>query len=158
MSESPPKRLKIDRLFATEVCRLLARGLTETEAVALLTEDRPMKPARWFNWKHRNKAKFDDIFTRIRGKRIENLLGSLETAANGDVSKGVRMDWRAAHALLGIADQRFKEQKAETQAPQQIQITVAPALADSIFSSLLSQGKPVIDVKPETKAIDNGDK
>lgn len=118
---------------AEEIYTLTTKGLNESEACAILGIDRQ----RWFNWKSINKSRCEDIFTRIRGNRLQNLIGQIEAAAEGDATRGIRHDWRAADRLLAIsAPERFaKSAESATATPQQ-------ALAVEVVSHLVRLAYP----------------
>lgn len=140
---------------------MVSRGLTETEAVSLLTEndEKPMQIHVWWTWKQRNKAKFEQLFTRIRGKRIDNLLNSVQEAADGNPENNVRKDWRAAQWMLSVASpERFASNKPAEQAPPASPLVVISSeVASSVFAQLLPpkevKALPPVDMAADTTNI-----
>ena len=74
--ERKPQVAKIDLDTAKEVAALVAKGLTEKEAIAKL--NRGINVANWYNWKDRNKDKYSEVLTRIRANKLESLLEQVE--------------------------------------------------------------------------------
>jgi len=134
------------------ICKMTARGMTETQAIAKLG----LNERQWWTWKSRHKAKFDKAFTRIKASRIDNMLANMEAHANGDEARNIRSDWRCSAALLAFtAPDQFGTKTQETQAAPTLQITISQELAKSIFAPLIQP--KVIDVTPETKQLTNND-
>ena len=131
----------IDKETAEEMAKLMAKRLTETGAALMLGID----PAVWFDWKHRNKAKFSDILSRIREAKLNAIIDSIDEAGDGDASRGMRPDWRAKAWIAErvIAPERF-QQKPEQAAAPSVTISISPALASLVYGS----NSPAIDIEP----------
>lgn len=135
VTQIAPKRRKITRQDIEAVCKLVAKGLNEREAAAMLD----IKDETWYKWKQRHQSQFDRIFTKIKSHRIDNLLSRIETHANGSKADGIRSDWRASHALLAMTDSRFAANKPEPSAEQKTPMIalISSDLAASVFGKLL---------------------
>ena len=98
----------------------------------------------WFDWKHRNKAKFSDILSRIREAKLNAIIDSIDEAGDGDASRGMRPDWRAKAWIAErvIAPERF-QQKPEQAAAPSVTISISPALASLVYGS----NSPAIDAE-----------
>ena len=138
---------------------MTAKGLNETEACAMLG----IRRETWYAWKHDNVSVYSDIFTRIRGNRINNLLGKIELAsAGGDDAMGrpVRQDWRAAHTLLAITEPaRFAANGGQGQAaPVTVNVAILPELSQRIYSTAtppaLAASRPAKALPERGDAID----
>ena len=134
------QRMRIDEGVAESIFRLVAKGMTETEACAKLDIDREV----WYAAKHRHVDKFSGILTRLRAERINHLIETIDTHAQGDASRGIRADWRAADRLLSIVDPRFSKQQQEQAAAPSVTISISPALASLVYGS----NSPAIDIEP----------
>ena len=114
---------------ADEIARITATGLNESEACAMLG----LRREAWFAWKCRNSVKYSDIFTRIRGQRLDNLLKQIDKAATG--KDGIRHDWRAADRLLAItAPERFSQRAEASQQPATVNVAIISDLAAKIYA------------------------
>jgi len=130
------------------VCKLVAKGMTETQASAKLG----IKDKAWWNWKSLHKEKFNEAFTRLKAQRIDNLLANMQDHADGNPERNIRSDWRCSAALLAFtAPDQFGTKQQEVQAAPTLQITISQELAKSIFQPLIQP--KVIDVTPEPKQI-----
>ena len=109
-------RRRIAAQDAEHVAKLVAKGLTETLAVARLGH---FTIRQWFKWKslRKNTGKFADTLARVKAARVDMLLNEIERAAHGDKDAGIRHDWRAADRLACIAMPELN--------PQQSQVTVS---------------------------------
>ena len=95
-------RRRIDAAAIAGIAKLVAKNLTESESCRRLG----IQPRAWFNFKDRagRGEKFKALLEAYRAHRIEHLIGQIEKSADGI---GVKYpDFRAALALLKIADQR----------------------------------------------------
>jgi hypothetical protein len=112
---------RIDAQTISEVARLCAKGLTESEACRRLG----VKPRHWFDWKtrHNRLEKFNELLEAFRADRIDSLIEKIEKSADG---KGLKQpDWRAAAHLLSIADaRRFSE--GGMRASLEVNLNVSP--------------------------------
>ena len=100
-SRALPRR-KLDATTITEIAKLVARGLTESESCRQLE----INPAKWFDWKSRcnREQKFGDKLEKLRAVRLDWLLDQVEKSAAGE---GLKMrDWRASKFLLEVLDRR----------------------------------------------------
>mgnify|MGYP003351989770 FL=1 len=151
---------KIDQTVIDGIAALVAKGLNETEACALLG----VKPEAWFNWKVLHKHKYNDALSRIRAAKINSCLEAIDQAGDGrtiETATGetivlARADWRAKAWMLerAVAPERFRE--------QQQQASPLPAIAAEILSELsakvFAKDRPeaVLDAQ-EVKALPAGD-
>lgn len=118
---------------AVEIARITSKGLNESEACAMLG----FRRETWFTWKHENAVKYGNIFTRIRGQRIDGLLAQIDKAAEG--KDGVRHDWRAADRLLAItAPDRFAARANDQSPAPTINVAILPSLAAQVYAPLPS--------------------
>jgi hypothetical protein len=113
---------RIDTATISEIARLCARQLSESEACRKIG----VRPQAWFSWKsrHNRSEKFAALLEEFRANRIDDLLTRVENSAAGI---GVKFpDFRAALALLKITDhKRFGDQPT-------VEINVAaPLLTDA---------------------------
>jgi len=100
---------RIDAATISEIARLCARQLSESEACRKIG----IKPQHWFSWKarHNRSEKFAALLEEFRAGRIDSLITKIESAADGVNMK--QPDWRAAAALLKFADmKRFGDSPA----------------------------------------------
>lgn len=157
----PPKRRKIVKEDVMAVCRLVARGLTERESLAKLE----IKEDTWHKWKSRHASQFDRTFSNIKANRIANLLDRMEKHSEGSPDDGIKADWRCTHALLPLADARFREQKQESEQKQPVLAIVSSSIASSIFAQLGQQSPPkaicdardgIVDVESKPVEPSNG--
>ena len=87
----------LSRNVILSVCKLIAKGLTETAACDQLD----IKVSTWANWKARKGREviFANILSRAYADREALLIGGIEDAATiGDEKRG--KDWRAGAWLL----------------------------------------------------------
>lgn len=85
------------------VARLIAeKRFTMTEAAQVM-EIKPRQLENWI-WKGSNKQKFDELISRLKAARINNLIDSVSVAVDGDPDRKIRADWRAAVWLAGLID------------------------------------------------------
>ena len=114
---------RIDAATISEIARLCARQLSESEACRKIG----IKPQHWFSWKarHNRSEKFAALLEEFRAGRIDSLSTKIESAADGVNMK--QPDWRAAAALLKFADmKRFGDSPAV-----EINNAFAPLLTDA---------------------------
>ena len=114
---------RIDTATISEIARLCARQLSESEACRKIG----IKPQHWFSWKsrHNRSEKFAALLEEFRAGRIDSLITKIESAADGVNMK--QPDWRAAAALLKFADmKRFGDSPAV-----EINNAFAPLLTDT---------------------------
>ena len=136
---------RIDAATISEIARLCARQLTESEACRKIG----VRPQAWFSWKsrHNRSEKFAALLEAFRAERIDTLITNVEDGANG---KGMKQpDWRAAAHLLKIADAaRFGDGVKSDTLPQ-VQIvsdSKLTAILDKVFGA-----KPVVAVETATE-------
>ena len=101
---------RIDSATISEIARLCARQLSESEACRKIG----IKPQHWFSWKsrHNRSEKFAALLEEFRAGRIDDLSTKIEMSADGVGMK--QPDWRAAAALLKFADmKRFGDHAVE---------------------------------------------
>jgi hypothetical protein len=91
---------RIDATTISEIARLCARQLSESEACRKIG----IVPQAWFSWKarHNRSEKFAALLEEFRAGRIDSLVTKIESAADGVNMK--QPDWRAAAALLKFVD------------------------------------------------------
>jgi hypothetical protein len=114
---------RIDATTISEIARLCAKQLTESEACRRLG----VRPRHWFDWKtrHSRSEKFAELLEAFRADRIDSLISKIEKSADGIGLK--QPDWRAAAALLKFADmKRFGDSPAV-----EINNAFAPLLTDA---------------------------
>jgi hypothetical protein len=114
---------RIDATTISEIARLCAKQLTESEACRRLG----VRPRHWFDWKtrHNRSEKFAALLEEFRAGRIDDLISKIEKSADGIGLK--QPDWRAAAALLKFADmKRFGDSPAV-----EINNAFAPLLTDA---------------------------
>jgi hypothetical protein len=114
---------RIDSATISEIARLCARQLSESEACRKIG----IKPQHWFSWKarHNRSEKFAALLEEFRAGRIDDLITKIEKSADGVGMK--QPDWRAAAALLKFADmKRFGDSPAV-----EINNAFAPILTDA---------------------------
>lgn len=114
---------RIDAATISEIARLCARQLSESEACRKIG----IKPQHWFSWKsrHNRSEKFAALLEEFRAGRIDDLITKIEKSADGIGLK--QPDWRAAAALLKFADlKRFGDSPAV-----EINNAFAPLLTDA---------------------------
>ena len=95
-------RRRIDAKTIAAIAKLCAKQLTESESCRRLG----IQPRAWFNFKTRagRGEKFGALLESYRAHRIQHLIERIEKSADGIDTKFP--DFRAALALLKIADQR----------------------------------------------------
>jgi len=129
----PTRTRAIDATTISEIAKLTARQLTESEACRRLG----VKPKNWFDWKsrHNRTEKFAALLEAHRANRIDSLIEKIEAGADG---KGMKQpDWRAAAFLLTVTDRHRFGPSAETQAPP------APATSEAVLNALLAMSQKV---------------
>lgn len=91
---------RIDATTISEIARLCARQLTESESCRRIG----IKPRHWFDWKtrHNRAEKFAALLEEFRAGRIDDLIARVEKSADGVGMK--QPDWRAAAFLLSVTD------------------------------------------------------
>jgi hypothetical protein len=115
---------RIDATTISEIARLCARQLTESEACRKIG----IRPRHWFNWKdkHNRSEKFAALLEAFRANRIDDLITRVEKSANGQDVKNP--DWRAAAFLLSVTDaKRFSNNATQSTS------TPAQAIADEVL-------------------------
>ena len=111
------------------VCRLVARGMSQTHAAARIG----LNPPSFANWVSENRLKYNDLLTRLKASRVDGLLSNVERAANGE--DGVRLDWRASQWLLQVVAPEFREDKGQAPpAPSVVNIAVLDSLSRMVYS------------------------
>lgn len=154
-SRAKSKR-RIDASTIAAIARLVAKQLSESEACHRLG----IKPQQWFTWKsrHNRSEKFAELLEAFRADRIDSLIERIEKSADG--KGGVKYpDWRAALALLKIADmKRFGDTPATGQ-PQQITTNNTVILIEAVkraYAQVLSAEPSPAALPPATTDL-NGD-
>ena len=147
---------RIDAQTISEIARLCAKALTESEACRRIG----IKPRHWFDWKtrHNRAEKFCELLEAFRADRIETLIARIEASADGVGMK--QPDWRAAAHLLAISDaKRFSD--AGMRSSVEINVNVQPAFdierirrAAALIYGRVKQAQ-VGDVGSEPKQIEN---
>jgi hypothetical protein len=162
--EAPPKRIARHRITiqdAKAIGKMVARGLTETEAV-LKYDCFTVK--QWFNWKSRGKRmeKYAEVLTRIKADRIDANLEEIERAATG--ADGVRHDWRAADRLNAIiAPERFAQNREQTVHNHQTAIIAAVGSEEQLaklvamYAGQATEQQKVVEIE-SVKQIGDGNK
>lgn len=142
INELEPRMVHRKRRITLEdakgVAKLVAtRRLTETEACMILD----INPRQWASWKtvHKNLPAFSDIVTRMRAKKIDNLISDIEQIADGDESIRLKPDWRAKQFILQVTDKRFV-MNSESSATEN---AAPPMLTDALRRAFAG---PVIDI------------
>jgi hypothetical protein len=143
---------RIDTATISEIARLCARQLSESEACRKIG----VRPQAWFSWKsrHNRSEKFSALLEEFRANRIDDLITRVENSAAGI---GVKFpDFRAALALLKITDhKRFGDSPAveinNTFAPM-----LTPAQMDRIQREFL-KSKAAVKIAPPPKQISNAE-
>jgi hypothetical protein len=121
---------RIDAATISEIARLCARQLSESEACRKIG----IKPQHWFSWKsrHNRSEKFAALLEEFRAGRIDDLITKIEKSADGIGLK--QPDWRAAAALLKFADmKRFGDSPAV-----EINNVTAPLISDDIAARVIA--------------------
>ena len=155
-TRKPPHR-KITMSDVQAIAKMVARGMTETEAAHRMD----IQQSLWFNWKNRAKRcdKFNEILARMKSCRIDTLLGEIDKAASG--SEGVRHDWRAADRLLSIADSRFSQANRSDQTTVNVSL-VSPDRMEIISRMVRERVAQIAgsQVQPKSipKSIEDSDK
>jgi hypothetical protein len=138
---------RIDAATISEIARLCARQLSESEACRKIG----IKPQAWFSWKsrHNRSEKFAALLEEFRAGRIDSLITKIEKSADGIGLK--QPDWRAAAALLKFADlKRFGD------SPPSIELhNHAPTLTDEQYARIEDsiRARLQIESKPAPKQI-----
>lgn len=120
---------RIDAATISEIARLCARQLSESEACRKIG----IKPQHWFSWKarHNRSEKFAALLEEFRAGRIDDLITKIEKSADGIGLK--QPDWRAAAALLKFADmKRFGDHAVE------INNFPAPLISDDVAAKVIA--------------------
>ena len=135
----------------------VAKGLTETNAVALLDK---FTYSAWNCYKAKGKRpqKVAKLFARTIAARQNNLIENIADVADIDRAKtrGVRHDWRAAQMLAGLHDDRFKAQRdASTTTTNNTAVVIGAGgeqavlkMLDGIFSQRQIAGQAVKQLPP----------
>jgi predicted DNA-binding protein (UPF0251 family) len=119
------------------VCRLVARGMSQTHAAARIG----LNPPSFANWVSENRFKYDDLLTRLKASRVDGLLSNVERAANGE--DGVRLDWRASEFLLKLADPMFRESKDNAPPAPVVNVAILDSLSRLVYSVDSPPAQPI---------------
>lgn len=160
--ESPPNpptiRRKITNRDVEEMCKLMAKRITETGACLMLG----IRPQSWFNWKavQRNNSKFQDYFVRIREEKLNACLEAIDEAGDkrtyvnkkGEVCEASG-DWRAKAwmAERAYAPDRFSDRQ---QAPVTNNLILGELETKRLLETIYGASKAVVDCPPSVKAIE----
>lgn len=129
------------------IIALVCKGLNESEACAKMGIDRE----RYYNWKYIHKSEYDDLFTRLKAEKLNRLVDCVEVATEGDASRGIRADWRAAQWLLSVAaPDRFTKDAGNQQPAQVFSLAVITDLAKRVYGDVVDAQ---IVAQPPPKAI-----
>ena len=110
------------------ICRLVARGMSQTHAAARIG----LNPPSFANWVSENRLKYDELLTRLKASRVDGLLSNVEKAANGE--DGVRLDWRASQWLLQVVAPEFREDKGQAPPPPVVNVAILDSLSRMVYA------------------------
>jgi hypothetical protein len=155
-SEDIPARARTRKLTITtirQIAKLVARGLTESEACRRLG----IEPHAWFNFKSKakNDSRFKAELETADADRIHNCIEGIEDAGEG---KGMRQkDWRANAWLLSTSHpKRFSDAAQRASVSVDLSVTMPPfneevmnrAIAMALSARKREQAA-IVDVTPE---------
>ncbi len=155
LDEIPTIRRKITSKDIQEIATLMSKRISETGAVLMLQ----IRPQSWFNWKskEKNKRKFEELFTRIREKKLNSIIEAIDESGESreiNLPNGKTYtkngDWRAKAWIAErvLAPERFSDrQQAESTTPAQ-------ALADEVLLKIAAGMRASRTSKPTAQVID----
>jgi hypothetical protein len=143
---------RIDAKTISEIARLTAKQLTESEACRLLG----INPRQWFSWKsrHNRAEKFADLLEEFRAGRIDGLIARIEASADGVGMK--QPDWRAAAHLLSLVDaKRFSDSGMRASIEIGVGVNVQPIISDAKLKEICDRVYGAETAKPvEIQAVE----